>query len=57
MRPDGSDKQLRSGTSELFSPGQVPLKCSHRAPGLVIGGTGVLSNVEHEDLWGWTEAD
>ena len=52
MRPDGSDKQLRSGTSELFSPGQVPLKCSHRAPGLVIGGTGVLSDVGHEDLRG-----
>ena len=50
MRPDGSDKQLRSGTSELFSPGQVPLKSSYGAPGHVIGGTGVLSDVRHEDL-------
>ena len=50
MRPDSSDKQLRSGTSELFSPGQVPLKSSYGEPGLVIGGTGVLSDVGHEDL-------
>ena len=50
MRPDSSDKQLISGASELFSPGQVPLKSSYRAPKLVIGGTGVLSDVGHEDL-------
>ena len=49
MRPDSSDKQLISVASELFSPGQVPLKSSYRAPGLAIGGTGVLSDVRHED--------
>ena len=52
MRAESNDKQLKSGASKLFSPGQVPLKCSHRAPGLVIGGTGVLSDVGHEDLRG-----
>ena len=51
MRPDSSDKQLRSGASELFSPGQVPLKSSYRAPNLVIGGIGVHSDVGHEELW------
>ena len=50
MRSDSSDKQLISGASELFSPGQVPLKSSYRAPKLVIGGIGVLSDVGHEDL-------
>ena len=50
MRPDGSDKQLISGASELFSPGKVPLKSSYGAPSLVIGRTEVLSDVGHEDL-------
>ena len=54
MWPDGSDKQLRSGASELFSPGKAPLESSYGTPRLVINGTGVLSDVGHEDLW-WLE--
>ena len=47
MWPDGSDKKLRSGASEPFSPGQVPLESLYEAPRLVVGGTGVLGDVGH----------
>ena len=51
MWPDGSDKQLRSGASELFSPGQVPLESPYETPRLVIGRSGVVGDVGYKDLW------
>ena len=52
MWPDGSDKKLKSGASELFSPGQVPLPYGspYGTPRLVVGRTGVLGDVRHEEL-------
>ena len=50
MWPNRSDKQLRGGASELFSPGQVPLESPYGTPRLVVGGTGVLGDVGHENL-------
>ena len=51
MWPDGSNKQLRSGVSELiFSPGHVPFESPYRTPRLVVGRTRVLSDVRHKDF-------
>ena len=50
MWPDSSDKQLRSGASELFSPGEVPHENPYGKLRLVVNSTGVLGDVEYKDL-------